>query len=199
MDHTNYDCIVIVILTHGEHGRIFCKDSSYSLQFITNHFTDKACPTLANKPRIFFIQACRGDQLDAGFVWKYSNDPLGAQKRKKINHYEALDTYPYNKQIIENFDEEMVHNQPCHQDFLIVRSTMLDYVSFRNTLHGSWFIQDLCAELKINGNTTDILTLLTYVNKRISERESEPNRHKQTLCISSMLTKQLIFRKKKSE
>jgi caspase-like apoptosis-related cysteine protease len=109
---------------------------------------------------------------------------------------ENIDVTAFGKLPMELEVEEMVHNPPNHPDFLIVRSTMPDFVSFRNTTHGSWFIQHLCEELNKLGNQLDILTILTFVNQRVSEKESSQGRYKQILCISTMLTKQLIFHKK---
>lgn len=92
-----------------------------------------------------------------------------------------------------------LHNPPNHQDFLVVRSTMPNHLSFRNATTGSWFIQDLCSELEENGTTNDILELLTHVNLSISQRESVPFKNKQILCISSMLTKVLYLNVKIEE
>lgn len=195
-DHSKSDCIVIVILTHGEKGQILSHDDAYDITQVTSYFTDEACPSLKGKPKIFLIQSCRGEKKDFGHKMNYElNYKL---KRQNLNGgMEAVDVTTFGN---ISYDipppEEMVHNPPNHPDFLIVRSSMLDYVSFRNTTNGSWFIQDLCEELNNAGDSVDILTLLTYVNRRVSEREALNTKCKQILCISSMLTKLLIFHKK---
>jgi hypothetical protein len=102
---------------------------------------------------------------------------------------------PFIEDYYQNHDEE-VHNPPNHPDFLIVRSTMPNYVSFRNTKDGSWFIQELCAILDEASDQLDLLTLLTVVNYKVSMRNSEPHNYKQIICTSSMLTKLLYFRNK---
>lgn len=45
---------------------IAAHDNEYNLASIFHYFTDEQCPTLKGKPRIFFIQACQGNQLDSG-------------------------------------------------------------------------------------------------------------------------------------
>lgn len=74
------------------------------------------------------------------------------------------------------------------------------FYSWRNTTNGSWFIQSLVEEFSNNGKTYDLLTLLTFVNRRVAmDFEScVPSRpimdqQKQIPCITSMLTRILRF------
>ena len=76
----------------------------------------------------------------------------------------------------------------------------LGHYSFRSPAHGSWFIQALCEELNEHGETLDLLTLLTGVNRRIAfeHRSNIPDSKaldakKQMPCITSTLTKTLYF------
>ena len=67
MDHSNFDCFVCCLLSHGANGRIYGTDSVLvEINDITAMFKGVACPSLANKPKLFFIQACRGQGLDEG-------------------------------------------------------------------------------------------------------------------------------------
>ena len=74
MDHSNYDCILVAILSHGEMGFLCSKDSSYKLDTLTNYFTADRCPSLAGKPKLFFIQACQGDKLDSGVTLRNTTE-----------------------------------------------------------------------------------------------------------------------------
>lgn len=59
-DHTDSDCILIALMTHGDDGILYAKDQQYKPEKLWSHFTSDQCPTLAGKPKIFFIQvACR--------------------------------------------------------------------------------------------------------------------------------------------
>ncbi|KAK3907507.1 Caspase-1 [Frankliniella fusca] len=61
MDHTQNDCIVVVVLTHGdEEGRLYAKDLPYFRQELYEPFLGN--PTLLGKPKIFIIQACWGTE-----------------------------------------------------------------------------------------------------------------------------------------
>ncbi|CAG9803084.1 unnamed protein product [Chironomus riparius] len=194
MDYSKSDCILIAILSHGQLNRIFSRDDSYHISLITSFFTDENCPSLRGKPKVFLIQACRGGQFDYGYDMQNSSNYR--LRRVNMGSYEDVDVTATGLMHSALYETEMVHNPPNHPDFLIVRSTMPNYVSFRNKQNGSWFIQDLCTELNKYANELDLLTLLTFVNGQVALRESVPDKGKQTICISSMLTKRLIFHAK---
>lgn len=54
MDHRNSDCIVVIVLSHGEAGRLEARDGTYDVNEIWEPLID--CPTLVGKPKLFFIQ-----------------------------------------------------------------------------------------------------------------------------------------------
>ena len=61
MDHNDYDCLIVAILTHGDYGDVLYGTSgAITLQEVIETFSSKRCPTLIGKPKIFIIQACRG-------------------------------------------------------------------------------------------------------------------------------------------
>ncbi|EDW16773.1 caspase [Drosophila mojavensis] len=174
-DHTHNDCILVAILSHGEMGYIYAKDTQYKLDNIWSHFTANHCPTLAGKPKLFFIQACQGDRLDTGVTMQRGRTETDG-------------------------DSSMSYKIPIHADFLIAYSTIPGFYSWRNTTRGSWFMQSLCAELAANGKRMDILTLLTFVCQRVAvDFESctpdtpEMHQQKQIPCITTMLTRILLF------
>lgn len=49
MDHGNHDCILVAVLSHGEMGIIYAKDTPYKPDFLWSSFTADKCPTLAGK------------------------------------------------------------------------------------------------------------------------------------------------------
>ncbi|XP_061397828.1 uncharacterized protein DDB_G0271670 [Musca vetustissima] len=66
-DFTEYACLVIVILSHGNrHEEIAAKDGHYS---IDDHvlFPILRNTTLNDKPKMFFIQACKGSMESKGY------------------------------------------------------------------------------------------------------------------------------------
>lgn len=56
-DHSDADCLVIAIMTHGEKNSIYLSDGSLiPVNSVWEEFEANACPTLAGKPKIFIIQ-----------------------------------------------------------------------------------------------------------------------------------------------
>ncbi|ETN62297.1 caspase short class [Anopheles darlingi] len=168
LDHSDNDCLLVAVLTHGEKGDyLFAYDCVYEFSTIWSQFTADHCRTLAGRPKIFLIQACRGDELQSGV--KIQRDGIAR------------------------------YSIPTHADFLFAYATIQGYMAFRNTTHGSWFINELCKEMRENGHKYDFLTLLTFVSQKVAfEHESvsnDPrfNMRKQMPCIVSMLTRVLLF------
>ena len=61
---------------------------------------------------------------------------------------------------------------PTYSDMIIVTSTIPGYVSRRDRVHGSWFIQDLCKVFMKNSHEQPLQKLLNKVSVLIMERES---------------------------
>lgn len=211
LDHTQNDCLVITIMTHGDERKIASFDLDYPLSWVTKYFTDSRCPSLKDKPRILFIQACRGKQFEYGYVppenQALMERSLIYRQEFRRNQGQETDVLPY--KVAESSDDEeiddeedMVHNPPIFKDFLIVRSTMPGYESYRDTDTGSWFIQELCNELEKNAIGSELMALLTRVNLRVSGRESLVHTgqgRKQILSISSRLTRIMVINDKSAE
>ncbi|XP_057699483.1 caspase-3a [Corythoichthys intestinalis] len=65
-DHGSNASLVCVLLSHGDEGVFFGTDGSLELKQLTSLFRGDRCKTLVGKPKLFFVQACRGTELDAG-------------------------------------------------------------------------------------------------------------------------------------
>ncbi|CAG9840279.1 unnamed protein product [Diabrotica balteata] len=175
-DHNKHDCLLISVLSHGEMGIIYAKDTPYKPDNLWASFTADRCPSLAGKPKIFFLQACQGDKLDGGVSLSRTETDGEIHNTYKI---------------------------PVQADFLIVYSTVKGYYSWRNTTKGSWFIQSLCDELKKRALELDLVTILTFVSQRVAlDFESNVpdnitmHRQKQIPCVVSMLTRLIQFNHK---
>ena len=57
-DHSDNDCVLIALMSHGDDGVLYAKDQQYKPERLWSHFTSDQCPTLAGKPKLFFIQVC---------------------------------------------------------------------------------------------------------------------------------------------
>lgn len=180
-DHLDADCFVCVLMSHGgENGAISAVDGDLDLDTLINPFKiTKKTKSLAGKPKLFFIQACRGT--------------------KYMEYIAGTDSMPYSDEVSKI---------PIEADFLVVYSTVAGYKSLRNSQNGSWFIQSLCKLLdeeakKSEDEKLEIMRVLTAVNRKVAMMEpttddQELSGKKQVPCIMSMLTKELYFRSKKA-
>ena len=74
-DHTPYDSFICCILTHGEEGVVFGADSRpVSLRDLTGIVKGTFTRSLMNKPKLFFVQACRGDREERGIPVEKDGD-----------------------------------------------------------------------------------------------------------------------------
>uniref|UniRef100_A0A8B9C355 Caspase-3 n=1 Tax=Anser brachyrhynchus TaxID=132585 RepID=A0A8B9C355_9AVES len=61
------DFFMSIISSHGEEGAVFGSDCKpLKLTRIFRILSPQNCPVLAERPKVFFIQACRGGTLDQG-------------------------------------------------------------------------------------------------------------------------------------
>jgi len=179
-NHSDCDCILISVLSHGELGILYASDHAYKPDRLWSPFDAEKCPTLAGKPKMFFIQACQGDQLDSGVHLKTVSNT-------------------------ETDSSAMSYKIPSRADFLIAYSTVPGYYSWRNTTAGSWFIQAVCHVLqrdriKPDGRERDLLSCLTRAARKVAFdfQSNTPGDYvmhekKQIPCITSMLTRDIIF------
>ncbi|TKS68311.1 Caspase-6 [Collichthys lucidus] len=179
-DHSDADCFLLVFLSHGENDHVYTCDGKISIQDITALFKGDKCKSLVGKPKIFILQACRGDKFD---------NPVTACA--------AEDSESETSEVV---DASAIHTLPAGADFIMCYSVAEGYFSFRNPVNGSWYVQDLCELIQKHGNSLEFTELLTLVNRKVSMRNSNcPDAigKKQVPCFASMLTMKLYFRPKK--
>ncbi|XP_044074943.1 caspase-8 isoform X2 [Siniperca chuatsi] len=176
------DALVVCVLSHGEKGCVFGTDEQQvSLRELTLPFTSGRAPTLAGKPKLFFIQACQGSNYQRGAV------PCPPRPSQENGDRESR---------LEE-DAGRVHGEtvPWDADFLLGMATVPECKSFRNTSTGSIYIQELCTQLMKSAKSSekdDILAVLTRVNREVSK--GEYLRYKQMPEPKYTLTKKLVLK-----
>jgi hypothetical protein len=105
--------------------------------------------TLVNKPKLFFIQACRGDTVMPNI------------ERLDISHDLIRQT--------SNIQTDAI-KLPIGADFLYSYATVEGYKAFRNTNTGSWYIQILC-DVSSKAASEEFSHLLLEVNDRMANKE----------------------------
>ncbi|XP_059962905.1 caspase-8 [Mesoplodon densirostris] len=175
MDHNNKDCFICCILSHGDKGIIYGSDGQEApIYELTSYFTGSKCPSLLGKPKIFFIQACQGDNYQRGI---------------------AIETDSEQKEAYLEMDSSLQKRYiPDEADFLLGMATVNNCVSYRSTMEGTWYIQSLCQSLRERcPRGEDILTILTKVNFEVSNKDDKKNMGKQMPQPTFTLRKKLFF------
>lgn len=175
MDHSTMDCFICCILSHGDKGIIYgCDGQEVPIYKLTSYFTGSNCRTLAGKPKIFFIQACQGDNYQKGIPVETDSEQSEA--------YLEMDS---------SFQMRCI---PDEADFLLGMATVNNCVSYRNPSEGTWYIQSLCQSLRERcPRGEDILTILTEVNYEVSSKDDRKNEGKQMPQPTFTLRKKLFF------
>ncbi|XP_034353039.1 caspase-8 isoform X2 [Arvicanthis niloticus] len=175
IDHKNKDCFICCVLSHGDKGIIYGTDGKEACIYeLTSYFTGSKCPSLAGKPKIFFIQACQGNNFQ-----KAVPDETGLEQ--KHNTLE-VDSSSHKNYI------------PDEADFLLGMATVKNCVSYRDPMQGTWYIQSLCQSLRERcPQGDDILSILTGVNYDVSTKDDRRNKGKQMPQPTFTLRKKLFF------
>ncbi|XP_076152941.1 caspase-8-like isoform X1 [Alosa pseudoharengus] len=168
-------CFICCVLSHGNAtGVQGCDNAVLPIRDILSPFSGIRCPALAGKPKVFFIQACRGSEM-----------------QKKVN-IQADSLGEKEVEFESDFSLDSIISIPEFADFLISMSTFEGCFALRNPERGSWFIQSLCDHLtKLCPQGEDILSILTKVNSDVGAMGTM--RAKQIPEPRFTLRKKLIF------
>ena len=153
-DYSNDDSFICFIMSHGSNGQI--KSSDNESIFITE-FIDplKLNQSLKDKPKLFFIEACRGNK----YVPTISTISNGEQL-----YHDAV----FELELERQLEVKVSPSIPIEADFLLCNSTVEGYNSSNKISSGSFYIQILCNVIsKYPGE--EINKILTIVNDQVAQ------------------------------
>ncbi|GAA6108074.1 caspase-8 isoform X1 [Tachysurus ichikawai] len=178
-DHTQADCVVCCVLTHGYEGGLYGVDGERVLiKELLKRLDGHHCPSLLQKPKLFFIQACQG------------------VREQKVAYLQSDGSNNTTDTEMGFFCDAEVPREaiPVGADYLVALATVPGYVSFREKTRGTWFIQSLCEKLKqFVPSGIDLLSILTAVNKEVSKKADKYGLRKQMPQPEFTLTKRVVF------
>uniref|UniRef100_A0A663LM74 Caspase 9 n=1 Tax=Athene cunicularia TaxID=194338 RepID=A0A663LM74_ATHCN len=166
-DHSTLDCCIVVILSHGcqtSHiqfpGGIYGTDGKpIPIEKIVNYFNGSNCPSLRGKPKLFFIQACGGEQKDRGFVVDH-----GSPSDEAPGGSLESDATPFQTPSGNVDEPDAIASLPTPSDILVSYSTFPGFVSWREVSSGSWYVETLDSVLEQYAHSEDLLNMLLRVN-----------------------------------
>ncbi|XP_035498117.2 caspase-2 isoform X1 [Scophthalmus maximus] len=173
-EHRSVDSCVVCLLSHGVEGAVYGTDGQLmQLDWVFEAFDNSRCPMLQNKPKMFFIQACRGDEMDCGV------EQIDGPARTCSPSCEQRDAGREGKGDADSIERGDMGRPriklPQRSDmicgFASLKGQRTCTAAMRNTKRGSWFIQELNAALRLQARDTHLADILVQVNRRIKERE----------------------------
>ncbi|XP_007668397.1 caspase-2 isoform X1 [Ornithorhynchus anatinus] len=155
--HRFTDSCVVALLSHGVEGGIYGVDGKLlQLQEVFRLFDNANCPSLQNKPKMFFIQACRGDETDRGV------DQRDGKERAASPGCEESDA---------GKEEMLKVRLPTRSDMICGYACLKGTAAMRNTKRGSWYIEALTQVFAESARDMHVADMLVKVNALIKERE----------------------------
>uniref|UniRef100_A0A098LZY0 Caspase-9 n=1 Tax=Hypsiglena sp. JMG-2014 TaxID=1550645 RepID=A0A098LZY0_9SAUR len=194
-DHSGRDCCLVVILSHGCEsyhiqipGAIFGTDGQrIPVQKVVSYFNGSHCPSLRGKPKLFFIQACGGEEKDQGFEMEADTPP--GQRGGNAVESDATPT-PGPGGDCDELDATA--SLPTDSDILVCYPTFPGHVSWRDTQSGSWFIEALDQVLAEDAHLEDLTSILMKVGNIVADKVA--GSYKQMPGHFNFLRKKFFFK-----
>ena len=164
LNNTHY-VLFVAFSTHGDKNDTIYGSDKTGISLNTEIiplFKAEKCPALKGKPKIFLIQACRGDREERAL-----------KKTPTVSDASVR--------------EEVISNE---SDILIAYSCPPECKAWRTENDGSWFINDLCRNYSHFGKTHHFQEILNLTNQSVSRRSITSDRghnFTQTLHVTSTL------------
>ena len=160
--------VVVCISSHGRKNEKTGKEEIMGIDGegvatdeLTGMLTDgNQCAELIGKPKLFFIQACRGGT---------DNDYFQLQN--------ALSVSQLNPNLRPDNVWGLAQDQvPIHSWFMIVHSTLPGHTAWHDLKRGSFFIQSFCHAMKQYGNAEDLegIVGMTIVSMELGKIRQVP-------------------------
>uniref|UniRef100_A0A665X6V0 Caspase-8 n=1 Tax=Echeneis naucrates TaxID=173247 RepID=A0A665X6V0_ECHNA len=171
-DHSQMDCVVCCVLSHGDDGVVLgVEGQPVKLRDLMEPLNGLNCPSLVEKPKLFFIQACQGNNEQRAVYIEADGSACDSVCRDAVVANDSI---------------------PADADFLLAMSTLPSFVSYREKTNGTWFVQSLCQNL-VQMVGYDLISILTKVNADVSRRTDLGHKKKQMPQPAFSLRKKVVF------
>ena len=163
VNHESCSAFVLVLLSHGDRGGVvYCTDGDLiTIKEISEYFTATNCPTLSGKPKLFFIQSCRGEQV---------NEVVETKWEPQSYNIVSMSTGIKDGGGREvSLSTDAGTSTPNCADFVYSFATIDNCVAMRDSQTGSWYITELVNTIREFAATKDLAFILSQVTNRVSK------------------------------
>ncbi|TFK01473.1 phosphopantothenate--cysteine ligase [Platysternon megacephalum] len=196
--HRDVDSCIVALLSHGIEGGIYGVDGKLlQLQEIFRLFDNANCPSLQNKPKMFFIQACRGgvsgthihlplpcrclccsvsashSAWSACIESQTPQHPGNDETDRGVDQRDGKERSdsPGCEESDANKEENPRLRLPTRSDMICGYASLKGTAAMRNTKRGSWYIEALTSVFAEDSQNMHVADMLVKVNRLIKQRE----------------------------
>ena len=163
-DHSNHDSFVFCISTHGEDNNYIFGSDSERIDVYKLISQICSCPTLCNKPKLFFIQACRARHVDGSIV-------------------------SHDGSVVSSDGPNVPPVVNKEADVAIFWATTRSQSAYRSPRDGSWFVAALYKVFTTEAHRLDLVSMMYKVTQIVAEMEGRESstREKVQQCVETSL------------
>ena len=138
-DHSESDCFLCVVMSHGIKDKIVTRDN-LEMSFEEIMAPIKLCKTLENKPKLFFFQACRGDnEMEIPRLSRSDSGESSSDEQATFDYNTGDNT--------SDSDESNTKKKTsiyAESDLLVYNATLPRHYAYGTVTNGTYFIQSVC-------------------------------------------------------
>jgi hypothetical protein len=170
LDHTNSDCFLCVVMSHGNDEKIMTSDNQeISFKEIMKPIKEE-CPTLIGKPKLFFFQACRGENEMMNRQDSGESTSSGHTETDDVSNISTIaSSHSSDPKIIKRTFFKF------EADLLVYYATKKHYSAFATEKNkGTIFIESVCevfnqAYMGLPKNLS-LSQMITIINAKVGEK-----------------------------
>jgi len=173
LDHSESDCFLCVVMSHGNEDKIVTRDNQ-EMSFEEIMAPIKLCKTLENKPKLFFFQACRGDnEMEIPRLTRSDSGESSSDEQPSNDYQTGENTSDSNE-----LNAKKKTSIYAESDLLVYNATLPKHYAYGTEKGGTYFIQSVCdvfweEAYKNLPNNLPLSQMITMINKRVEEREQK--------------------------
>ncbi len=161
VNYKNSDCFLCVVMSHGNKEKIVTSDNQ-EISFEDIMAPIKSCVSLENKPKLFFFQACRGEN-EVEITRVKSRPDSGASTSSEHENTTDGPSLNTNKKTPIN----------AESDLLVFNATLPKHYAYGTELDGTVFIKNVCKVLneayKEIPNNIPLSKMILNINSSVRE------------------------------
>ncbi|KAG8440998.1 hypothetical protein GDO86_006652 [Hymenochirus boettgeri] len=162
------ECFISILSSHGQEGLIYdFYGEPVFLKDLCSILDPRNSSNMEGVAKLFFVQACRGEELDKGVFIETDSAPGASDAFSLILH--------------------------LPRDTIIMFASSEGYVAFQNPA-GAVFLQTLCDLLEGQERNLELNKILTRLNNRVANdfhSQGAYEGYKEMPCYTTNLTKEL--------